>query len=141
MNTIQRLTIALLVANGIVLAIAAYLLFAPAQLPIIYNEPFPVYPSEVRKGETLTYTMVVNKRKQFVVDVHKNIICDDGNLVTLVSNTTNIPLGKQTVRPAVIIPAKASFATCYIEINSVYQVNPLRSETQTMKTQTFKIIP
>lgn len=141
MSLIQKLTIGLLVANVITLLTAAYFLFYPAQLPIIYNEPFPVSPQEVKKGEVLTYEMHVNKRKQYTVDIHKNIVCEDGNLVTLASNKTNIPLGKQTIRLEVIIPIKASFSTCYIEINSVYQVNPLRSETQTMRTQTFKIIP
>lgn len=141
MTFIQRATVGLLILNAIVIAVAGFLLFFPAQLPIIYNEPFPVYPTEVKKGETITYTMEVNKRKQYTVDVHKNIVCEDGNLVTLATNQTNIPLGKQTIRPEVIIPAKASFATCYIEIVSVYEVNPLRSESQTMRTQTFKIIP
>lgn len=141
MTMIQKLTVAMLIANIIVLAIAAFLLFWPAQLPTIYNEPFPVYPPEVKKGETLTYTMEVNKRKQYSVDIHKNIVCEDGNLVTLAPVKTNIPLGRQTVRPEVIIPAKASFSTCYIEITSVYEVNPLRNETQIMRTQNFKIIP
>lgn len=141
MTFIQRATIGLLCLNVIVLLIAAFLLFFPTSLPIVYNEPFPVYPTEVKKGETLTYTMVVNKRKQYQVDIHKNIVCEDGNLVTLASTKTNIPLGKQTIHPEVIIPSKASYSTCYIEIISTYHVNPLRNEVQTMRTQTFKIVP
>ena len=141
MTFIQRATVGLLILNIITLLIAGVLLFWPAQLPIIYNEPFPVYPEVVHKGDTLTYTMVVNKRKQYQVDIHKNIVCEDGNLVTLAPTKTNIPLGKQTVRPEVIIPTKASYSTCYIQINSTYHVNPLRNETQIMRTQNFKIIP
>jgi hypothetical protein len=141
MTFIQRATVGLLILNVITLVIAGVLLFWPASLPIIYNEPFPVYPAEVKKGETLTYTMVVNKRKQYTVDIHKNIVCEDGNLVTLANTSTNIPLGKQTIRPEVIIPTKASYSTCHIEITSVYEVNPLRSESQVMRTQSFKIIP
>jgi hypothetical protein len=141
MTFIQRATVGLLILNVITLVIAGVLLFWPAQLPIVYNEPFPVHPTEVKKGETLTYTMEVNKRKQYTVDIHKNIVCQDGNLVTLASAHTNIPLGRQTIKPEVIIPQKASFSTCYIEMTSVYQVNPLRSETQVMRTQSFKIIP
>jgi hypothetical protein len=141
MTFIQKATVGLLILNVITLVIAGVLLFWPAQLPIIYNEPFPVYPEVVHKGETLTFTMEVNKRKQYTVDVHKNIVCEDGNLVTLAPAHTNIPLGRQTVRPEVVIPTKASYSTCYIEITSVYEVNPLRSETQVMRTQSFKIIP
>ena len=141
MNTIQKLSIALLAVNILVLGIAAYLLFFPVQFPIIYNEPFPVSPTEVRKGETITYEMHVDKRKQYTVEVHKNILCEDGNLVTLAPTKTNIPLGEQHVYPEVTIPTKASYTTCYIEIVSDYQVNPLRSETQVMRTQSFKIIP
>lgn len=131
----------MLIANVAILVVAAFLLFAPAQLPIVYNEPFPVYPQVVKKGEVLTYTMDVNKRKRYTVDIHKNIVCEDGNLVTLASTKTNVPLGRQVIKPEVIIPQKASFSTCYIEINSVYEVNPLRIETQSMRTQSFRIVP
>lgn len=141
MNFTQKATVALLILNIIVVVMAGVMLFWPAQLPIVYNEPFPVYPEVVHKGDTLTYTMVVNKRKQYTVEVHKNIVCEDGNLVTLAPAKTNIPLGKQTIRPEVIIPAKASYSTCYVEIESVYEVNPLRSETQIMRTESFKIVP
>lgn len=141
MTFIQRATVALLILNAFVVLAAGLLLFLPAQLPIIYNEPFPVYPTEVKKGETITYTMDVDKRKQYTVDVHKNIVCEDGNLVTLAPTKTNIPLGRQKITPEVIIPSKASYSTCFIEIVSVYEVNPLRSETQVMRTQNFKIVP
>lgn len=141
MTFIQKATVALLLLNGIVVAMAGILLFYPAQLPIVYNEPFPVYPTVVHKGGALTYTMDVDKRKQYTVDIHKNIVCEDGNLVTLAPQKTNIPLGRQKISPEVIIPNKASFSTCYIEIVSVYEVNPLRSETQTMRTQNFRIVP
>jgi hypothetical protein len=141
MTFIQRATVGLLVLNVITLVIAGVLLFWPASLPIVYNEPLPVYPEVVHKGDTLTFVMEVNKRKQYTVDVHKNIVCEDGNLVTLADARTNIPLGRQTVKPEVIIPQKASYSTCFIEITSVYEVNPLRSETQVMRTQNFKIIP
>lgn len=141
MTFIQKATVALLIINFFVVLVAAFLLFYPAQLPIVYNEPFPVYPTEVHKGDTITYTMEVNKRKQYTVNVHKNILCEDGNLVTLAPTKTNIPLGRQTIHPEVIIPNKASFSTCFIEIVSVYEVNPLRTETQVMRTQNFKIVP
>jgi hypothetical protein len=131
----------MMIVNFAVLLTIGFALFYPAQLPIVYNEPFPVYPKEIRKGETLSVVMEVNKRKPYVVDVHKNIICEDGNLVTLTHTTTNIPLGKNTLTAEIIIPAKASFSTCHVEFENTYEINPLRMETQKMITQDFKIIP
>lgn len=141
MTLIQKLTIALLVGNVLTLIIAAYLLFFPARLPIVYNEPFPVYPTELHKGEVLTYTMDIDKRKAYSVRVNKNIVCNDGNLVTLASMITNIPLGRNVITPEVIIPQKTSYGICHIEISSEYKVNPLRLETQHMRTQDFNVIP
>lgn len=141
MNTIQKATIALLLTNMVVIVIAAYMLFYPAQLPIIYNEPFPVTPNIVKKGETVSYVMEVNKRKAYSVNVSKNIICNDGNLVTLASVITNIPLGKSRVTPEVVVPQKTSLGTCHITISSEYRINPLRTETQHMSTQDFIVIP
>lgn len=140
MTILQKLTIALLITNVLILVVVGVLLFAPVRLPIIYNEPFPVSPREVRRGETLYYTMEVDKREQYAVDVHKNIVCDDGNLVTLAPTKTNIPLGRRTITPEVIIPMKASLSTCHIEIENTYHINPLRNETLEMRTQDFIII-
>lgn len=141
MNIIQKATISLLFVNMVVIVIAAYMLFWPTQLPIIYNEPFPVTPNVVKKGGTISYTMEVNKRKAYGVNVSKNIICNDGNLVTLASVVTNIPLGRSKVTPEVVIPQKTSLGTCHIVTTSEYRINPLRTETQHMSTQDFIVIP
>lgn len=141
MTFIQKITVVMLLLNFIVVGVFAYLLFWPTQLPIIYNEPFPVSPKEIKKGEVLTITMEVNKRKQYTVDVHKNIVCNDGNLVTLAPNKTSIPLGTNTIEVEIIIPTKASFSTCHVEFENEYKINALRIEHQKMVTQSFKIIP
>lgn len=140
MTLFQKLSAVLLLTNLAILGVLAYLLLWPVQLPIVYNEPFPVFPDVVRKGESIYYTMDVNKRESFVADVHKNIICNDGNLVTLAPVATNIPVGRRTITPEVTIPYKSSLGVCHIEIENTYYINPLRTETQAMRTQDFTII-
>lgn len=140
MTLIQKLTAIMLFANLLVIAGAAGLLFWPAHLPIIYNEPFPVRPEVVYKGDTLFYTMELRKDSQYNADWNRNIICEDGNLVTLSPQHTDMPIGKQTVTGSIVIPQKASFSVCYLQLEVSYQVNPLRREHQTMRTQSFTIV-
>lgn len=141
MNLIQRLTLAILILNFIFVGSIGYMLFSPVRLPIIYNEPFPVSSKTIHKGETLTYTIELNKRKPYTAERYRNIICADGNLVTLSPERSNLPLGRQSVELEIIIPQKASFSTCYLELRYVYRINGLRTETQVMHTQDFTIIP
>jgi len=139
-GTIRTLTAVMMGLNFVILGIVFYMLFWPVKFPIIYNEPFPVSPSIVHKGETLTYTMELEKFKEYPVDVHQNILCADGNLVTLSSSKSNFSLGRHIVDINVIIPQKASYSTCYIELNATYHVNAIRNENKVMRTQDFQIV-
>lgn len=129
-----------LVLNFLLLGMAIWMLFWPVELAEVYNEPFPVYPSEVQKGESISYEIEFRKTKQYTVESNKNIICDDGSLITLAPTHTDAPLGLHKAVGSVNIPVTASVATCYLEFNTTYFINPLRTEHRTMRTQEFKII-
>jgi hypothetical protein len=141
MTIIQQATVCILVLNVIVLAIAGYLLFGPVKYTVIYNEPFPVTPGTVKRGEDLTYTIEYEKFKHYGVVTEQAMICADGNLVTLAPRTTNLPLGRHTVTHTVTVPNKASFTTCYIELKQTITINRIRVTHTVMRTQSFSIIP
>ncbi len=71
---------------------------------------------------------------------NKNIICKDGNLVTLASGITNLPMGKHNYLVSFPVPMKTSLSKCYLEIINVYQVNSLREITKTWATEEFEVI-
>lgn len=140
MTMIQKLTACMLLFNFIIVGVLGYMLFWPVKFPIIYNEPFPVSPSVVTRGEDITYTIEFEKFKEHRVDVFQNIICEDGNLVTLAPAKSSFPLGRHTIDVTITVPQKASVSTCYIELKSNYEINAIRIEHKTMRTQSFQII-
>lgn len=137
---ILRLAAGIMSLNLVSLMVVIWALLVPVELPEIYNEPFPVSPAIVAKGEVLTYTIEYNKTHMMQVDTHKNIICEDGNLVTMAPTHTAAPTGTHRVDIDVTIPEKTSLGVCHIEITNTYHVNALRDENRTMQTQDFTVI-
>lgn len=137
---ILRFAAGIMALNLISLMIVIGALLVPVELPEIYNEPFPVSPKVVQRGEVLTYVIEYNKTEMMQVDTHKNIICNDGNLVTMAPTHTAAPTGKHRVEVDVTIPEKTSLGVCHIEITNTYHVNALRDENRTMQTQEFTVI-
>ena len=128
--------------NIFVLVGLYYLMFWPVPLAEIYNEPFPVTPQEVKRGETLYFTIDFEKRSHYTVTSHRAIICKDGNLVTLANHTSNThaPLGRHQATIGINLPDKVSNGECYIQLENTYDINPLREEHRTMRTQDFTVI-
>ena len=138
----KRLPAYVMFINIMLLVAASYLMFWPVKLAVIYNEPFPVESYEVARGETLYFTIEFSKSRSYRVISHRSIICEDGNLITL-SNSyadTNAPVGRHTVTIGILIPEKSSLGKCYIQLENTYEINPLRTEYRTMRTQNFVII-
>lgn len=118
----------------------AYMLFFPATIPEVLNSPYPVSPLEVKRGEEISYTIHYIKTVNMPVVGNRNIICADGNLVTLAPITTNAPLGENMAQGTITIPEKTSLGECYIDFNVSYDVNPLRTEHRNYRTETFTVI-
>lgn len=136
---LNHFTTVFMLLNLGLLVWVGYMLFWPVQLAEIYNEPFPVYPQVVERGDTLMYEIEFNKTKQYRVAANKNIICEDGNLVTLAPTESDAPLGKHKAVGSIVIPEKASSGDCYLQFDNTYYVNALRSVHREMRTQSFII--
>lgn len=117
-----------------------WLLFAPINLAEIHNIPFPVFPDEVRRGDKLHYEIEFTKYENIEVLTNKNIVCSDGNLVTLAPQDTNAPLGYHKAIGTIIVPDKVSDSECWIEFNTTYQINPIRTEKRHFRTMSFNVI-
>lgn len=139
---INKLTTIIMAINITILLAVGYLMFWPAQLSIVYNEPFPVYPQVVKRGDPLSYTVEMTKRATYDVHSSQSIICADGNLVTLADKNlrSSLPEGDHTVTDKIIIPEKVSDGRCYLQLQATYEINPLRDEHRIMKTEEFIVI-
>lgn len=94
----------------------------------------------VQRGGELIIEVEYIKYGNYTVDSTKNIICEDGNLVTMASNTTNLPAGQQKFVVSFTVPAKTSLTSCYLQYTNVYKVNPIRNITKVWSTETFKVV-
>lgn len=118
-----------------------YMLAFPVQLDVIHNEPFPVYPTEIKKGEEIFWEVEYSKTNNFPATINRNIICEDGNLITLASDEVNAPQAvRKIAKGSAFIPNKTSLGKCYVELAATYHINPLRNETKSYKTTTFNVI-
>jgi hypothetical protein len=95
---------------------------------------------EVARGGDLILEIEYVKYDSFPVTSNKNIICEDGNLVTMASNSTNLPKGEQKFVVTFTVPQKTSIGNCYLQYVNVYEVNPIRNITKVWTTETFKVV-
>ena len=140
MNTAKILLYFMIINLGAVVWLF-YTLAFPVQIAVLHNEPFPVYPSEVKRGEEISWKVELTKTNDYRATVNRNIVCADGNLVTLARSETNAPLGERIIlNGSVTVPLKTSLGECYIEITPTYHINPLRDITKSYRTQSFNVI-
>lgn len=137
---INKLTGIFMFLNFVALLGVGYLMFWPVELAEVYNEPFPVRPAEVKRGGELEFYVHFKKTKQYQVTSNRNIICADGNLVTLAPNKSHSPLGEHKTWTSITIPQKASLGTCYLQLENTYHINPIRTLHRELRTQDFTIV-
>jgi hypothetical protein len=138
-NFIYYYSIFTLTLAFVVFFYVAWLLLAPVQLDEVHNEPFPVHPTELHKGDTIFWEIEYSKNNPYKAFINRNIICGD-NLVTLAPEETDAPWGYRIVaKGEVVLPEKVSIGTCYIELKATYEINKLRDIQKTFRTQEFII--
>ena len=137
---LAKVTGAMMVMNVVILCIVAFMMLYPAPLPIIYNEPFPLDKTEVKRGEQISYLVHLNKRANYDAVLNRNIVCDDGNLVTLAPGSSHVGQGEQRIWVTITVPMKTSLGTCHLRLNNTYHINPLRDEHLELRTQDFNVI-
>lgn len=97
---------------------------------------------QIRIGETIEMEIQVNKPSELKPEGSVYITCNDGNLVTMNSMTTNLPVGEYTVvnRLYKLPPKVAVGSKCKFNFRNVYQVNPIRDITREWASEDFEVI-
>ena len=135
------LSVVIIAVAAIILLYVAYLALYPFKT-VDLVQPIKVLNEnrEVAKGDDLRLEIDYVKHGSYPATSDKNILCADGNLVTLSSSETNLPAGKQKFMVMVTVPAKTSFGPCYLEYVNVYHINPLRDIAKTWRTEIFTVV-
>lgn len=118
-----------------------YLLIYPIKTIEVLNEPMPVIPQQVKRGED--FSVEVHYIKYVEADIHtdRSIECEDGNLVTLTPINRNFPLGENTIIiNHTTIPEKTSLGMCKLVYVVHYKLNPLRTVVNKFETDWFEVI-
>ena len=97
---------------------------------------------QIKIGEPIEMELIVNKPTDIKPIGSVYITCDDGNLVTMNSSVTNLPVGKYTViNNRYLLPPKVMVgAKCQFNFRNVYQVNPIRDITREWNSESFEVI-
>ena len=95
----------------------------------------------VKKGEELEVTFYYQKYYPVDGDTIRALICGD-NLVTLSTIDTDLPTteGITKVVASVEIPEKTSDGICYLTYTTRRRLNPLRTYTETFRSNDFNVI-
>lgn len=133
-----------LVLAGLLIVLFFFWAFYPYhiidfQLPItVKNEN-----REVIRGDKLYLLVNYDKHLQYNGHGTSYIICDDGNLVTVVpprSVGVMFPLGEHTFEFDMTVPDKTSLGVCHFESIIEYEVNPIRNIPIEIYTEDFEVI-
>lgn len=100
---------------------------------------------EYHRGDELHFNVEYSKEKEFPSETNRRIECWDGNLVTLTSFTTSLPLtGKErrtVLSPPMIIPNKVSDGECWFVFTEHTFINEERTETREFVSESFIVLP
>lgn len=130
----------LIFASLAMLAIIAYSMFWPINPAQILNEPFPVVPTYVSAGESITMRIEYKKTHNYQTSVVRTIVCDNGLTYRLGEEEGLVPIGEGMIDVIVEIPANIEAGTCQIKSVVTYYINPFRSEFRERSSQDFVII-
>lgn len=145
---VRAVGVAALVGVGgwiLLLAVWAFWMLQPAGLPTI-TEPIEVVNprNEVAIGEPLVLRMEVDKQvARTPISSSRLLECQSGNLVTLTSTPTPLPVGNYTVvSDNLTIPAKVTPGDhCVATFLITFRINPLRDETARWSSEPFMVLP
>ena len=131
----------LILALGI-FGVALFWLVYPYEVASV-NTPIKILNEnhEIPVGGTILLEIEVNKPNDLRPDGSIFLACED-QIFTLVSNPTNIPVGKFTVvNDAHSVPETAQpGSVCTFNFRNEYQVNPIRVEQREWASEEFTVI-
>ncbi len=136
------------IAIGLVFSLrwTYYTYFDSYTVPTVYV-PIEILNDDhiIDRGDTIHYIMHYDKPQ----DMHTNqitrqIICKDGNLVTLSDSSVHLPntAGWEAFESdSIVLPMKTSTGTeCRLEIIPEFQANPVKVEIVELYTDWFRVV-
>lgn len=137
-------SMATLILAGLLIVLLFFWAFYPYHV-IDFELPIPIKNenNQVERGGTLY--LQTTYMKYLPVNGHGTsfIICEDGNLVTMVpprAAGAEFPLGEHTLEFDMRVPEKTSLGTCHFESIIQYDVNPIRKVPVEIYTVDFEVI-
>lgn len=126
-----------------ILLLLGWWYLAPVALPTV-TQPLPILNPghRVAIGEPILMELSVVKPVPLDTAASSRwIACESGNLVTLTSTPTNLPVGTYTiVSDSVILPAKVSPGdVCRMNYLITYSINPVRDEQLALESEPFTV--
>ena len=125
------------------LLLVAFWLLYPYKVSSI-KEPIAILNeyNEIAIGDAIIMKIELTKPNEIRPKGTVFITCDSGNLVTLLGNPQNLPVGKYTVvNDRYILPSKVSVGDkCKFHFKNSYQVNPIREITKEWVSEEFTVI-
>jgi hypothetical protein len=141
-KTVNKIATALLLVMFTALvSIITYLVYPVNIISVV--QPYKVLNEnkEVVRGEKLVYEVEYTKHTDTPAVIYRNVVCDDGNLVTLSPVDSNVPRGEhKIVRSDVVIPGKTSLGMCKLSIVLDYEWSHIRDIRYNFETESFKVI-
>jgi hypothetical protein len=143
-----RVLVPVAAAIGIVgwvalLLLAGWWMVQPAGLPSVAQPLAVLNPGhEVAVGERLVLRLDVAKTvPRDPVDSSRWLECESGNLLTLTSTISVLPVGTYTIiSDSVVIPNKVSVGdVCTAWLAVDFQINPIRTEELRLASEPFTI--
>lgn len=137
------ITLVTFISASIIVVVSLFWLTYPYQ---VSNVKVPIKilndNKQIKVGETIEMEIQVNKPSELKPEGSVYITCNDGNLVTMNSMTTNLPVGEYTVvnRLYKLPPKVAVGSKCQFNFRNAYQVNPIRDITKEWSTEDFEVI-
>lgn len=130
---------ALLVAAYLVLGYFAFLLLYPFETIVVHNEPFPIKNAPVTAGKIVIYTVDYCRYTDVDAEVTRTLV---GSVsISLGKTDAHFPRGCAIKDVAdSIIPSFAPPGHYYIQIDSNYKINKLRSIEKHFRTATFDVV-
>lgn len=143
-NILHYLAWFIILGNLFLIGLVIFWLLYPYRLPYI-EQPIQINnpDKKVAINQTINMTLRVSKPVDIVAISQPNIICNDGNLVTLSNNSRTLPKGEYIIEVnSYILPSKVSVGVvCKFNFVNTYTLNPIRSQTVVWSSEQFTVIP
>lgn len=99
---------------------------------------------EYERGEQIVFKVTYVKERNYPSETHRRIECEDGNLVTMTSFNTSLPLADSptvVLSPPMTIPEKVSDGWCWFVFTEHTFVNDVRTEIYEDRSDPFFVLP